>query len=244
MPDETNHWRTPQLRAAGLLALGLVIAAALFSAAFFAARSQRQMIRVVGSATKPFEADIAKWRLTLARPASPAGLRQGYAALQADVEHVRAALRAAGIPDSALALQPVSAQPIWSQQGERTGYNLQQPLYVIMNDVARIESLALDPSRILADGAALEFSQLEYFYSRIAELKHELLAVATQDAQRRADEIAGSAGSRVGALLSARAGVFQITEPYSTEVSGFGVHSTATRRKEITVTVHGDFELR
>jgi hypothetical protein len=108
----------------------------------------------VGSATKPFEADVAKWRVTWARPAAPEGLRQGYASLQADVEE------------------------------------------------------------------------------------------ATQDAQRRADEIAGSAGSRVGALLSARAGVFQITEPYSTEVSGFGVHCTATRRKEITVTVHGDFELR
>jgi hypothetical protein len=37
--------------------------------------------------------------------------------------------------------------------------------------------------------------------------------------------------------------VFQITEPYSTEVSGFGVHNTATRQKEITVTVHASFAL-
>src|SRR5690606_32121047 len=63
------------------------------------------------------------------------------------------------------------------------------------------------------------------------------------DAQRRAEEIAGSAGSRVGDVISARAGVFQITEPYSTEVSGMGMYSTSTRRKEITVTVHGDFAL-
>jgi hypothetical protein len=182
--------------------------------------------------------------VTRVRPASATGLRDAYAALRADVEHVRTTLRAAGIPDSALALQPVNAQPLWNQDGQRTGYNVQQPLYVVLGDVDRIESLALDPSRILADGAALEYSQLEYFYSRIAELKHELLADATRDAQRRATEIAQSAGSRAGRLLGARAGVFQITEPYSTEVSGFGVHSTATRSKEITVTVHGDFELR
>jgi hypothetical protein len=242
--SETGSWRAPQLRAAGILALGLIIAAGLFSAAFFAARAQRQTIKVVGSASKPFEADVAKWRLTLSRPASATGLRDAYAALRADVEHVRTTLRAAGIPDSALALQPVNAQPLWNQDGQRTGYNVQQPLYVVLGDVDRIESLALDPSRILADGAALEYSQLEYFYSRIAELKHELLADATRDAQRRATEIAQSAGSRAGRLLGARAGVFQITEPYSTEVSGFGVHSTATRSKEITVTVHGDFELR
>jgi hypothetical protein len=37
--------------------------------------------------------------------------------------------------------------------------------------------------------------------------------------------------------------VFQITEPFSTEVSDFGVHNTATKRKEITVTVHATFEM-
>ena len=43
--------------------------------------------------------------------------------------------------------------------------------------------------------------------------------------------------------MAARAGVFQITEPYSTEVSDYGVHNTSTRVKEITVTVHATFLL-
>ena len=34
-----------------------------------------------------------------------------------------------------------------------------------------------------------------------------------------------------------------LTEPLSTETSGGGMHSTSTRRKEITVTVHTRFAL-
>lgn len=42
-------------------------------------------------------------------------------------------------------------------------------------------------------------------------------------------------------MVSARADVLQITGPYSTEVAGYGIHSTATRDKEISVTVHATF---
>jgi hypothetical protein len=38
--------------------------------------------------------------------------------------------------------------------------------------------------------------------------------------------------------------VFQITEPYSTDVSDYGIYSTATRRKNVTVTVTASFSLR
>ncbi len=109
--------------------------------------------------------------------------------------------------------------------------------------LADVEPMALDPAAVLRDGAALEFSQLEYFFSGIAQLKQELLSFATRDARERAAQIAENTGSRVGKIISARSGVFQITEPYSTEVSGFGMHNTSTRQKEITVTVHASFAL-
>lgn len=227
--------------AAAVLGLGVVLGAVAFGAFFYHARAPEQTVRVVGSATLPFEADIAKWRLTLSRQVPDGGLQQGYASLRQDVERVRSALTAAGVPDTAIALQAAAAQPQWGPQG-RSGYVIQQALFVVSERPEQLETFAFDPGRVIGD-AALEFSQLEYFYSGIAELKHSLLAEATRDARRRAEEIAGSSDGSIGKLVSARAGVFQITEPLSTEVSGFGVHSTATRRKEITVTVHADFTL-
>ena len=93
----------------------------------------------------------------------------------------------------------------------------------------------------MQNGLVLEGSSLEYFYDDMATLKRSLLRQAREDAQARAEEIAGDG---LGALVEARAGVFQIREPYSTEVEGYGMYSTATRAKEMTVTVHAVFQVR
>ncbi|NJD10665.1 MAG: DUF541 domain-containing protein [Gemmatimonadetes bacterium] len=241
--NEANGSARRSLAAALVLALGLVLAAVIFGAFFYRARAPQQTVQVVGSATRSFVADVVKWRFTVSRPVSDAGLPAGYAQLRADVQHCRDLVRSRGLPDSALIVQPPTAQPLWGREGVRTGYTLQQPVFIISDRIADVEPLALDPAAVLRAGAALEFSQLEYFYSGIASLKHELLSTATRDARERAAQIADNTDSRVGKIISARSGVFQITEPYSTEVSGLGMHATATRQQEITVTVHASFAL-
>ncbi len=42
----------------------------------------------------------------------------------------------------------------------------------------------------------------------------------------------------------ANVGVFQITEPYSTEISDYGVFDTNTKEKDITVTMNVTFNLK
>ena len=241
--NESNDMRGNRLiLAAAILALGLIGGAIAFGVLFKSSRTARS-VQVTGAATRAFTSDVAKWRLTLSLPVAGNDPAPGYTALTQDVAMVVQRLRAAGVADTAINLQPVSSQPQWNREGERSGYILQQPLFVVSSDVGAIERLALAPGSVLPPGIGLEFSQLEYFYSGIAELKHSLLADATRDAQARAQEIVGSTGSELGDIVEARAGVFQITEPLSTETSGGGMHSTGTRRKEITVTVHARFTL-
>jgi hypothetical protein len=84
---------------------------------------------------------------------------------------------------------------------------------------------------------------LQYFSTRLADIKQDLLAKATRDARARAEKILSGTERSLGKVTSLRAGVFQITEPYSTEVSGYGMYSTQTREKEITVTVHASFTI-
>ena len=227
--------------AAGVLGAALVIGAVAFGVFFYQARTRSETIQVVGSASERFTSDVAKWRVTLSRRVGDDGLSDGYEQIRQDVERFVERLVAAGVERSAVAIQPVNAQPQWGPNG-RDGYNLAQGLYVVTQDPDLLESLALNPGALLDGGVALEASQLEFYYSRIADLKHSLLAKATGDARSRAGEIATGAGNgSLGRMVSARAGVFQITEPYSTEVAGYGIHATGTRDKEISVTVHATF---
>lgn len=225
-----------------VLALGLVLAATVAGAFFYSARDTGETVQTVGAATEHFVADRAKWRLSLARRTGLGQQQAGYVGLAADVEGLRAQLRGLGLPDSAVQVQPPNANQVY-ENGYFTGYDVQQTLFVVADDVAALEGLALRPADLQLGGATLQMSQLEYFYSDLDRLKRSLLARATDDAAARAAEIVGTTGASVGPMTSARAGVFQITEPYSTEVASYGMHTTATRRQEITVTVHATFAL-
>ena len=231
------------VRAALILAAGAVLAALIFGGFFYRSRAARDSVQVVGAATERFTSDIVKWRLMLARQADAVDLAAGYADLRSDVERVRQRLQEAGVPDSAISVQPVTANPMYNSNGVISSYQMVQGIVVISQDVPGVERWALDPGALLGPGVVLQASQLEYFYSGLDALKHQLLAAATRDARQRADEIAGSAERDVGSIASARAGVFQINEPFANEVSAYGMFNTATRQKEITVTVHASFIL-
>lgn len=238
MTDSTSR----RLSAAVLVpSLALVLSAVVLGGAFIQGRRAPGTVRVVGSATVPFTSDVVKWRVTLMRRAPLGGESQGYARLAADRERFLSLLDQAGVPTADVAVQPANTHPVWDGDGNQTGVVVRQGFMVVSQNVAAVEAMALDPGDLLRDGLGLEDSNLEYFYEGIADLKRSLLRHAREDAQARAEEIAGSG---LGSLVEARAGVFQIREPYSTEVQGYGVHSTGTRSKEMTVTVHAVFDLR
>jgi len=71
-----------------------------------------------------------------------------------------------------------------------------------------------------------------------------MLGLATNDAKLRAQKIAEQAGTEIGDLKSASMGVFQITAPYSTEVSDYGMYDTSTIDKQITAIVKASFEIK
>lgn len=232
------------IRAALVLGAAAILAAAVFGVFFRSARATRDTIQVTGAATEPFEADVVKWSITISRHVATDGIADGYTALREDRAQVVRRLGEAGIPEETLNVQPVTANPRWDQFGSQVGFSLDQGLTVVAEGGGReLEAIALDPGPLLESGVVLQYSRLEYFFSGIDELKHRLLSQATADARRRAEEIAGGSEMAIDKIVSARAGVFQITEPFSTEVSDYGVHSTATRKKEITVTVHATFSV-
>lgn len=232
--------RSSPFVAALVLALGLVLAALVFGAFFYQARDTGDTVQTVGAATERFTADVAKWRLSLSRQTGLDDQQAGYRGLAGDVRTLRAQLAGLGLADTSVTVQPPNAHPTYGYNGTMTGYQVQQSLFVVSDDVDAIERLALDPASLQTGGASLQQSSLEYFYADLDALKRSLLARATDDARARAREIVGA---EVEHMTAARAGVFQITEPYSTEVASYGMHSTSTRRQEITVTVHATFEV-
>ncbi|MDZ4121536.1 MAG: SIMPL domain-containing protein, partial [Candidatus Cloacimonadaceae bacterium] len=141
-------------------------------------------------------------------------------------------------------IQPVASAPVYENYGRISSYNLNQNVFVLSHDLQKIEDLALNPEFFASRGILIERSSLDYLYTQLPELKKQLLAEATEDAVARATEISNAAKTKLGKMREARAGVFQITEPYSTDVSDYGIYSTRTKRKSISVTLTAVFYLK
>lgn len=221
----------------------LVLAAFLLGIFFYSARVGDDTISVVGAATERLESDVVKWRITLSRSVGPDVLNVGYRQVHEDLELVKAMLGRSGVRPNEITVQPASVRQRHNRDGNLIGYEISQGIFVISSDIDAVEDLALNPAEITDEGVIIQASKIEYLYSRLDEMKIEMLAAATQNARRRAEEITRNSGAALGKVKGLRAGIFQIREPYSTEVSSYGLYSTETRQKDITVTVHATFRI-
>ena len=228
-------------RGSARLALGIVAGCFLLGRYFYTSRTSEQSIRVVGAATRRVEADIVKWRLAITRTATEQEISDAYQRINDDVQRTIGRLKTRGIKDENITIQAITTNQLYGSEGRKSGYDVQQAILIISRNVGDLEQMAADPKSILDQGTILGVSDLEYFLSDLPKTKKELLAEAMKDARSRAEEIAGASGVRISKLLTSSVGVFQITEPFSTEVSDYGIYNTSTKQKDITVTVRASF---
>lgn len=224
-----------------VLGLSIVIASMIFGYFFYLTRMNRDYIQVLGAATEGFESDIVKWNITFEENTDLVNIRDGYLNIQNKRDRMVDILIQKGISKEEININPITTQKRWNREGEVVGYALNQSLFIISSEVEAIEELALNPNELLDQNIFFQISSLEYFYSEIDKLKKDLLELATRNARERVEMILKESGHKPGKMIWAQAGVFQIVEPYSTEVESYGMYNTSSRKKEIKVTVHAKF---
>lgn len=228
------------------LILGICFILGLASAGgyFYKTKHTENTIKVVGMATKSFDSDLVKWNITMIRNVNTDQIKSGYKQIDDDMTALKSYLISGGVKEKDISIQPVTSQPVFDNYGNQKSYTLMQNVFIISTDISMIEKLALTPSFFAERGIILQTSTLDYFNTKLADIKKQLLGEATKDALARAKEIASAAHSKVGKISNARAGIFQITEPYSTDVSDYGIYRTSTKKKDIRVTLTAEFSLK
>lgn len=204
------------------LAFGFIIGSDRIGKAV-AYRRTAPELTVRGAATQPAKADVA----TMSYSVSWRG--ENYAAGRAQLEQRRdatvAKLRAAGIPAGDIQVRaqdfvrylpaPAGTKPENMgkyARGTVPDFAIDQEIAVRTSQVDTVARLALEPVEFV-DDVIVARSQPAYRINQLDEAKRELLEAATKDARRRAEVLVAGSGSRVGALLEASQGLFEVTSP-------------------------------
>jgi hypothetical protein len=253
------------LRAGGVFfAVANVICVAILAWAYLSVKLEPKTLAVTGSARKAIVSDRVIWTGTVM--AKDANLVKAYDTLKSGVDKARAFLLARGIPEGEITLSAITTVRHFHKEvvhanaedeengNERKGtvittdkvdsYTLQQSVSVNSTDMAKVPEAARAVTELIKDGVEIDSGALSYLYTKLSELKINMLADATRDATTRAEQIVNNANGRLGKLVEARMGVMQITPKGVSATSGEGINDTTSYEKEITAIVAAKFEVR
>lgn len=238
-----------RLWAALAISASVIISAAIFGSAWSAGRAKSEVIAVTGLAQQDFVSDLIVWRASFSRQG--ATVAEAYAQLRADAQQVQSFLVERGIPQGEVVISAVAIAPEYKevQLGDRVetvfeGYKLAQSVSVESKRVDKVEQLSREISQLIDAGIILNSQPPQYYYTKLAELKLDLLSRASKDGTERATKIAENASGSLGDLLHADMGIFQITGQNSDEeYSWGGTFNTSSKRKTASITVKMEFGL-
>ena len=195
------------LISAGLLTIGLIAGGYLLGDGLLRSKMADRSVTVRGLAEREVTADLATW--TIAYSAQSNNL----AAAQADIDRDTAAIGKffTELGFKADALKPTGANVNQYSSNGIPQYTIRQRLSLRTNDIDKAQAAVARQFDLVRRGVVLEDgSGMSYTFTKLDEIKPDMVAEATKDARKSAEQFAKDSGTDVGGIKSATQGYFSI----------------------------------
>lgn len=227
-PATTRWFGTAAILAAGMIAGGYLLGDGLLRA-----KDADRAVTVRGLAEREVTADLATW--TISYSAASSSLAEAQAKVRGDTQDIEAFFKQLGFP--ADALQPTGANVTSYTNEGITTYTVRQRLALRTTDIARAQKAVARQFDLVARGVFLEEgSGMAYTFTKLNDIKPEMVAEATRDARAAAQQFAEDSNSGVGKIKDATQGYFEI-EARDGESGGWGSADSPFKKVRVVTTV-------
>lgn len=229
----------------------LIFGIAIIVASFFLGKAYTNRsktdgeIRVTGLGKTDFTSDLIVWEGRFG--AKNLNLKLAYLNLEQNKKTITDYLQKKGIKTDQLIYSAVetnqTSKRIYSENGdyigeEFTGYQLTQSVKIESKEVDKVEKISREITELLNQGVQFYSESPRYYYTKLADLKIVMISKATEDARLRAEKISEHSRGKLGDLISAKMGIFQITGQNSKEdYSWGGTFNTSSKEKTASITM-------
>jgi hypothetical protein len=248
--------------AALALAMGMVGSTYIAATTWRDVRKQpeKNNIRITGSAKKRIVSDLIEWSATIEGKGNDR--TSAYVLLKSGTDKVVEFLKAQGIKGDDIKTQsaniteefemvredkvlPGTTVPLRTETRRSVGFRAIQVVSVSSPNVPQIEKASREITSLLEQGVFVTSNAPSYYYTRLGELKLEMLAEAAKDARNRAENILRSAGNtEIGPLVDSSMGIININPANSTETSTEGNNDTSSYEKDIITIVRAEYAVK
>jgi hypothetical protein len=240
-----------EIRNSLVIGITIILTALILTNAYRNRHSASNSISVTGLGSKDFVSDLIVWSGYFVKRSLI--LKDAYAQLDKDREVIKSYLINKGIKPENIVFSAINIDkeyetvyegPNYRSKSVFNGYLLTQTVTIESSEVDKIEDISRQVTELINTGVEFYSNQPQYYYTKLAELKIEMIAEATRDANERANKIAQNAHAKVGHLKNASMGVFQIVAQNSSEdYSWGGSFNTSSKRKTASITVRLEYEV-
>jgi hypothetical protein len=200
--------------------LGIMIAGFFMGNALYKIRAAGRYVTVKGLAEREVDADLAIWPVTFRETDNDLlKLQRKIDANRKTVKEflVKAGFEEAVVSESPLNITDFQAQT-YVQDREKIPYRYlaQATLTLRSNNVPLVKQTMEKSGELVSKGIVLvteEYGQqAEFLFTGLRKIKPEMVAEATKDARRAAEQFAKDSGSKVGVIRNAEQGLFSIED--------------------------------
>ena len=230
-----------------------IIISSIFLGNAYVQRSEHQgQIQVTGLAEEDFTSDLIVWEGRF--DVFNVNLKDAFVQLDIDKKIIKDYLVSKGVDPSQIVFTAINTHQRnkrkYNDKGgyigdEFLGYELNQSVQIESHEVVKIETISREITELIKQGVSFYSGAPRYFYTKLADLKIEMISKATEDARLRAEKISEFSGGQLGELQSARMGIFQITAQNSAEdYSWGGTFNTTAKNKTASITMKLEYSVK
>ncbi len=235
-----------------VFAIAIVVASIILGNAVINRNKQVGTISVTGLGQTNFTSDLIVWEARFSQINSD--LKQAYSDLKKDKETISEYLKSKGLSNEVIVFNAVATDKEFKQNytsdgkylgQEFIGYTLSQTVQINSKEVEKVEKISREVTELLNKGIQLYSIAPRYYYTKLEDLKIEMVAQATDNAHVRAKSIAENSGTKLGDLSLAQMGIFQITGQNSNEdYSWGGAYNTSSKEKTASITMKLTYQVK
>ena len=225
-----NFWENRNkiwLASAGVLSIGLIAGGYLMGDGLLRSKKADRSVTVRGLAEREVTADLATW--TIAYSAQSSDLQSAQADIDRDTKAITNFFKELGF--KADALKPTGANVNQYSSSGIPQYTIRQRLSLRTSDIEKAQAAVARQFDLVRRGVVLEDgSGMSYTFTKLEDIKPEMVAEATKDARKSAEQFAQDSGTDVGSIKSATQGYFSISSRDG-DGGGYGVSDTPYTRR-------------
>ncbi|MBP5161129.1 MAG: SIMPL domain-containing protein [Alphaproteobacteria bacterium] len=198
-----------------LVAVGLAVGGFFPGYYYYKTAFDMRTVKVKGLAEKDVVSDLAIWNIRF--QAADNNLAMAKKHIEQQEKTIKKFLSDAGFNEDEIIVQGLTMQDAYAdayrdKSSISARYTLNQALTIRSTQVDLISRLYPQIGDLVSQGVSFNTygNGVSYLFTRLNEVKPQMLKEATQNARQAADEFAKNSQSKVGKIRSASQGVFSI----------------------------------